>query len=463
MQLLAQIVTHTNTYAAWKMSQPGEGPDENWQDVTVPEMRAFLGINILMGINQLPSLDLYWSSERLFGNAGVSGIMTCNRFRKILQYFHTADRASEPQRGDPGYDRLYKVRPVMDVISDTFSQHYTVSREVSLDEAMIAFTGRLSFRQYMPAKPIKRGVKVWVLSDARNGFMSRFDIYLGRQNNTTEHGLGYNVITRLTDHLHGTFRFLFFDNFFTGVKLLEDLLASGLYACGTVRSGRKGFPADLKKPAGVKNRGDFRVLQKGTTNLTASVWKDKKLVYHLSTLSDARQVLPAQRRSGPNVIQLQQPHSVSSYNKFMGGVDLHDQLRMKYNVGRNGKKAWRYIFWFLLNAAIVNSFILYQAASRRTVKKKRFAHLDFRMELVKELIGGYSKRKRSQQPEMTNMPLNFDRANMDAHISIRLAGKTKTCKYHTRVLHKRRETVYGCPVCNVHLCQEGCHARYHSL
>ena len=86
-------------------------------------MRAFIGINILMGIQKMPSLDMYWSSDKFFRHAGVTGTMTCNRFRKIHQYFHAADRASEPQRGEPGYDKLFKVRPVIDAVSGTFRDY----------------------------------------------------------------------------------------------------------------------------------------------------------------------------------------------------------------------------------------------------------------------------------------------------------------------------------------------------
>jgi hypothetical protein len=209
--------------------------------------------------------------------------MTCNRFQKILQYLHISDRAAEPARGEDGYDRLYKVRVFMVMVQDSFLQAYTLSREVSVDEAMIKYSGRLLFRQYMPAKPIKRGVKVWMLCDGNNAYLSRFDVYLGRQTTATEHGLGHSVVTKLTEHLHQTFRWVFFDNFFTSLKLLKDLLAKGLYSCGTVRTNRLGFPKDLKNHKDVRNRGDFQILQLGRTNVTASLWMDKKAV-HSATL-----------------------------------------------------------------------------------------------------------------------------------------------------------------------------------
>ena len=77
----------------------------------------------------------------------------------------------------------------------------------------------------------------------------------------------------------------------------------------------------------------------------------------------------------------------------MTGVDRHDQLRLKYSVGRFSKKYWKYIFWFLVNCSIVNAHILYTETSGRQTKKT-YSHLDFRIELANALIGGFSKRKR---------------------------------------------------------------------
>lgn len=324
------------------------------------------------------------------------------------------------------------------------------------------FSGFGPFRQYMPAKPIKRGVKVWMLCDANNAYLSRFQVYLGRQNNQTEHGLGHNVVTNISSHIQQTNRWLFFDNFFTGLPLLRSLLANGLYACGTIRINRQGFPTDLKKPRNVSNRGDMKILQMGGTNLTASVWKDKKHVHHISTLSHPADIRDAQRRVHGEVVPVRQPHIVCAYNKYMGGVDLHDQLRAKYTVGRNGKKWWRYLFWFMLNCAIVNSYFIYQQVSSRVTKKKRYRHLDYQLELVRAFIGGYSKRKRSVGDQFVNHVL-IEQENVTLHVNVHLPGRRTTCKHHMRIHNKRKETVYGCAVCNIHLCKDGCHAMYHSV
>lgn len=59
---------------------------------------------------------------------------------KLKQYFHVSDRESEPVRGEPTYDRLYKVCPIIDHVSDSFLVHYEIGREVSIGEAMVKFT-----------------------------------------------------------------------------------------------------------------------------------------------------------------------------------------------------------------------------------------------------------------------------------------------------------------------------------
>ena len=58
---------------------------------------------------------------------------------------------------------------------------------------MIPFKGRSSLKQYMPLKPVKRGIKVWARADYSDGYVSAFQVYVGRQGGTAEQGLGSNL------------------------------------------------------------------------------------------------------------------------------------------------------------------------------------------------------------------------------------------------------------------------------
>ena len=150
-------------------------------------------------------------------------------------------------RGDPSYDRLGKIRPLIEHISNHFQTVYHPSKHVAVDEAMIKFQGRSSLKQYMPKKLVKRGIKVWVLGDSANGYFSKFQVYTGEKD-VRKTGLEKHVVKTLTKGLEKKNHHVFFDNFFTGVKLLEDLREDGILGCGTVQCDRKGLPPDLKKP-----------------------------------------------------------------------------------------------------------------------------------------------------------------------------------------------------------------------
>ena len=99
----------------------------------------------------------------------------------------------------------------------------------------------------MLIKPVKCGIKVWVLADSSNGYFSRLEVYTGRKNNNTEHCLGAKVVKELTKDFHHSWCYVYFDNCFTTKSLLDDLEQDGLYGCETARSNRKQFPVALKK------------------------------------------------------------------------------------------------------------------------------------------------------------------------------------------------------------------------
>ena len=115
---------------------------------------------------------------------------------------------------------------------------------------MIKFKGRSSLKQYLPMKPIKRGFKVWVRADSHNGYLCNFEIYTGKED-SVETNLGAKVVKKLSMTLVGKRYHLYFDNFFSSVSIMEDLLEDELYACGTFRKDRRGLPqANVKTTLG---------------------------------------------------------------------------------------------------------------------------------------------------------------------------------------------------------------------
>ena len=243
------------------------------------------------------------------------------------------DNSTVVPPGSPGYDRLGKIRPILRIISERLAAVCNPDKDVSIDEAMIPFKGRSSLKQYLPLKPIKRGIKVWMRANAKNGYVSAFEVYTGKTGSYSEKGLGSKVVKHSTKELYNIYQHVYYDNFFASIDLALDLHRAGLNSCATLRTNRRGFPEELKGPAkkGLKERGESKMVQNG--HLTVTVWQDNRPVVLIATNSDPtkKETVKRKKRDG-TIATYNCPSSLSLYNRYMGGVDCNDQLRGYYNV-----------------------------------------------------------------------------------------------------------------------------------
>ena len=127
-----------------------------WQDITMDEMKAFIGLLVTMGILRLPRLESYWKQKcRCTWTPGVSEIMSRVRFEQIFRFFHLSDSTQQKPPGHPEYCRLFKVRRLIDLLQGQFDTQYVLNQQCTIDEAMIPFKGCLGFKQYIRDKPVK--------------------------------------------------------------------------------------------------------------------------------------------------------------------------------------------------------------------------------------------------------------------------------------------------------------------
>ena len=68
-----------------------------------------------------------------------------------------------------------------------------MNESISVDETMIPFKGRLSFKQYIRDKPVKHGIKVFVLADGKYGYIKRIQIYTGKNSTLSQNELGLST------------------------------------------------------------------------------------------------------------------------------------------------------------------------------------------------------------------------------------------------------------------------------
>ena len=139
-ELIEIIVTEKNRYATQKGCNFETAEDE---------MKAFPGINFIMGINKLSSSEDYWSTEKCIRNEKIQNVMKRTRFQSILQNLHFSNNDNEDKT-----NKLYKIPPVIEHLNKVFAESLSNSPFQSADKDMCKFKGRLSIRYYIKNKPM---------------------------------------------------------------------------------------------------------------------------------------------------------------------------------------------------------------------------------------------------------------------------------------------------------------------
>ncbi|XP_043064548.1 piggyBac transposable element-derived protein 3-like, partial [Drosophila ficusphila] len=245
------------------------------------ELRRYIGILLYLGVVKIPTTRMAWTNN--FKLSAVSDALPRNRFEKIKSNFHINDNLKQPGKGEDNYDKLYKIRPLLNKLKEKFNE---ISQEEyqSCDEQMISFKGHHSLKQYLPKKPHKWGFKMFSRAGV-SGIIYDFCLYVG-DGTCKSYGLGLSsdIVLHLASNIPENQNFkLFFDNWFTSVSLMIALKERGILAVGTIRNNRlKNVNLLNEKQLADKGRGSFDIKVEGTYNLISCRWYDNKCVQLLS-------------------------------------------------------------------------------------------------------------------------------------------------------------------------------------
>ena len=330
-------------------------------------------------------------------------------------------------------------------------------QNLSIDERMVGSKARISFKQYMKAKPTKWGYKLFVLADSSTGYTCNFFVYTGKSETSSGPGLSYSsVMDLLPFSVLGTGYKLYTDNFYTSPALFIELPKKNIGCCGTIRTKQSGFPQtqnnDLPKMA---ERGDLRWIRDG--KLLFVKWMDSRQVTMCSTLHKAYNNQTVKRKvkeAGAWISKaIPVPGCIVDYNQYMGGVDLSDALISFYSVRHKTMKWYKTFFYHFVDIAVVNSYLLHKELLKLRhdpSMKKLLTHKTFRETLAKELLElAESSAAAEAAPESppptpnTCMPLFYSNDG---------SRTRKHCKRCQDAGHARIKTAVYCRKCDVPLC-----------
>jgi len=299
--------------------------------ITMGELRKAVGILMYISVVRMPNTRMFWNKS--MGHSAVNAVLTRDRFEEIIRLLHMSNNTEQPTREDPDFDKLFKVRKLLDYLNSNFKEHAEMEKVMAVDEQMIPFKGRLGLKVYMANKPAKWGIKIWALA-GQSGYVHSFNVF-GDNLLATEgpEGIGASgqTVLNLTETLEpGTE--VFFDNYFASPGLLLALKEKGLPAACTLRPNRiEKCPLKSEKVLQKQGRGamDHMVSEEG---ILVARWYDNKPVMvgsnHYSVNPPSR--VKRWDRKKKEYTHIPIPYIIRAYNKGMGGVDRCDQLLSFY-------------------------------------------------------------------------------------------------------------------------------------
>jgi hypothetical protein len=145
----------------------------------------------------------------------------------------------------------------------------------------------------MSKKPIKWGLKVWVMADTTSHIIFDFEVYCDKSTTTlaggmsqdVEQNLAHWVVTNWTACLDNKGHVITMDNFFTSIGLFCNLEWHRIYATRIIYSNHTELHPYMRKIKEFRRRrqGNLEWFMYNSRKMCLVLWKDKMPVLLLST------------------------------------------------------------------------------------------------------------------------------------------------------------------------------------
>ena len=91
--------------------------------------------------------------------------MRRDRFEQIRSMLHFADSR------DNSSGSLRKLSTFLSSLQHSFRENYIPGEHIAIDEYLSLWKGRLHFRQFIPSKRERYGVKIYMLCESSTGYL----------------------------------------------------------------------------------------------------------------------------------------------------------------------------------------------------------------------------------------------------------------------------------------------------
>ena len=299
-----------------------------------------------------------------------------------------------------------------------------------MDEQLLPCKARCKFIQYMANKPDKFGLKFWLAVNVENKYLFNGFPYVGKDGTkSSDMSVPTDVVLKFMAPLFQQGYNVTCDNYFTSLGLALKLAEKKSSLVGTLRQNRREVPEECKNKKELHETKVFRYDGQTAITLTSYQCKAAKNVAILSSLH-------------PNILvssdenPKKKPNSVLYYKKKTKvGVDIYDQMTRLYLVKAASRRWPVYVFYNVVDMALINSWILYKQVCQSSISRR-----EFMQRVAGELTESAPTVSRKRRAEEVCSPND---TNASSIVKRRVTCSTSMCKNRTTDM---------CQECNKPVC-----------
>nr|XP_061840556.1 piggyBac transposable element-derived protein 4-like [Nerophis lumbriciformis] len=416
-----------------------------WKDVSEVDLRAYLGLLILSGVfrSHHESTKSLWGKES--GRALFAATMSEKRFCQINKVLCFDDRPTRPDHY--GEDRLAPILDLWRTWSGLLPKMFNPGRDVCVGQQLVSFRGRCSFKQCIPSKPAKYGLKIWALCDVSTSYAWKMRVYTGRSSPAQrEKTQGTRVVLDLSDGLKG--HTVTTDNYFTSFPLAAELRKREMALVGTIRHNKPQIPPQLLL---TKDRQVFSSVFAFLSDrtLVSYVPKRGKNVLLMSTKHRAPEVERSVKRK---------PQMVLDYAFCKRAADHLDQACATYTCRRKSRRWPMTLFYHMVDVSCFNAFVIFTSVNPEWNANKGYRRRVFLETLGRALVApamanrsrppreGFAARAKGEEVEVKKEEENEEEEESQPGPS----RKRRQCCLCTQ----RRRVITQCSTCGKPTCND---------
>lgn len=388
---------------------------------TLTEIKTLIGTLYLHGIMRPthPKCADLWHNE--YGIVCVKNAMEYKRFQFLLENLRFCNKTNEKSVLE--FDIMNRIRKFFDIFAMNCRTAFNIGNVVVIDEVVLPIHGPCPFRYDIKKKSIQRGIKMVLLVDASNMYVSNMDVITDPY-----FGVEY-IVKKLVQHLSGSGKVIVMDSWYTSISLIDKLKNEDhLFSIAALK------PTDeLIPPPFLSNSRKIKSLMTGFMDNGITITS------YINAESKAVNVLTNDCRYYRKVATYN-ASAVATYEKNQSIVEVIDILMHYYTAMQNTNDWTLSLFFNLLNIASINAQVIWLSQATTGVVQRRFFIKDLSIGLL-----NHEQNRNSLLVKKQRVP--------DTQCLIPMSTNRRKC---TQCWQNRvdRRTKQNCQKCGVATCKE---------